>query len=200
MDSARNGHGEGTRRSVRGGGAGRSDRARAPAGVLHRGAAQGGHEDLAELEELLRTAGVAVVGELIQRREQPHPDTYLGAGKLAEAQGAARGGRRQPDRLRRRAERAPGAQPRAGAGPAGGRPHDRDPRHLRRARRHRRGQAPGRARAARVQPRAHARVCGATSSASAAGSARGARARPRSRPTAAWRATASRRCAGASST
>jgi len=46
---------------------------------------QGGGEDLAELEELLRTAGVAVVGELIQRRESPHPDTYLGSGKLAEA-------------------------------------------------------------------------------------------------------------------
>src|SRR5208282_4945339 len=45
---------------------------------------QGGHEDLAELRELLRTAGVAVVGELIQRREQPHPDSYLGAGKLSE--------------------------------------------------------------------------------------------------------------------
>jgi GTP-binding protein HflX len=39
---------------------------------------------LAELEELLRTAGVAAAGELIQRREQPHPNTYLGAGKLNE--------------------------------------------------------------------------------------------------------------------
>ena len=39
---------------------------------------------LGELEELLRTAGVAGVGELIQRREQPHPNTYLGAGKLEE--------------------------------------------------------------------------------------------------------------------
>jgi GTP-binding protein HflX len=51
---------------------------------------QGGHEELAELEELLRTAGVAVVGELIQRREQPHPDTYLGAGKLQECKELAR--------------------------------------------------------------------------------------------------------------
>jgi GTP-binding protein HflX len=38
-----------------------------------------------ELGELLRTAGVAVVGELVQRREQPHPNTYLGPGKVAEA-------------------------------------------------------------------------------------------------------------------
>ena len=44
----------------------------------------GDHEDLAELRELLRTAGVAGVGELIQRREHPHPNTYLGAGKLDE--------------------------------------------------------------------------------------------------------------------
>ena len=43
-----------------------------------------------ELGELLRTAGVAVVGELVQRREQPHPNTYLGPGKVAEAKQAAR--------------------------------------------------------------------------------------------------------------
>ena len=40
--------------------------------------------DLAELKELLRTAGVAVVGELIQRRDQPHPNLYLGPGKVDE--------------------------------------------------------------------------------------------------------------------
>jgi GTPase len=40
--------------------------------------------ELAELAELLRTAGVAGVGELVQRRDQPHPNTYLGPGKLAE--------------------------------------------------------------------------------------------------------------------
>jgi GTP-binding protein HflX len=44
---------------------------------------------LRELGELLRTAGVAVVGELAQRREQPHPNTYLGPGKVAEAKQAA---------------------------------------------------------------------------------------------------------------
>jgi GTP-binding protein HflX len=42
-----------------------------------------------ELGELLRTAGVAVVGTLTQRREQPHPNTYLGPGKVAEAKAAA---------------------------------------------------------------------------------------------------------------
>ena len=47
-------------------------------------------DDLAELGELLRTAGVAVVGELAQRREHPHPNTYLGPGKVAEAKALAK--------------------------------------------------------------------------------------------------------------
>ncbi|HZL47537.1 MAG TPA: GTPase HflX [Solirubrobacteraceae bacterium] len=46
-------------------------------------------DDLSELGELLRTAGVAVVGEMVQRREQPHPNTYLGPGKVVEAKAAA---------------------------------------------------------------------------------------------------------------
>ena len=46
-------------------------------------------DDLQELGELLRTAGVAVVGKMVQRREQPHPNTYLGPGKVAEAKQAA---------------------------------------------------------------------------------------------------------------
>ncbi len=46
-------------------------------------------EDLAELGELLRTAGVAVVGEMVQRRDEPHPNTYLGPGKVREAKEAA---------------------------------------------------------------------------------------------------------------
>jgi GTPase len=41
-------------------------------------------EDLSELRELLRTAGVAVVGEMVQKRESPHPNTYLGPGKVEE--------------------------------------------------------------------------------------------------------------------
>jgi GTP-binding protein HflX len=41
-------------------------------------------EDFAELGELLRTAGVAVVGEMFQKRDSPHPNTYLGPGKVDE--------------------------------------------------------------------------------------------------------------------
>jgi GTP-binding protein HflX len=44
--------------------------------------------DLAELRELLRTAGVAVAGELTQRRPEPEPNTYFGRGKLAQLQAA----------------------------------------------------------------------------------------------------------------
>jgi GTPase len=49
-----------------------------------------GDTDLSELRELLRTAGVAVTGELVQKRERPDPDRYLGRGKLAELKQAAR--------------------------------------------------------------------------------------------------------------
>jgi len=41
-------------------------------------------DPLAELKELLRTAGVATAGELVQRREVPDPNRYLGKGKLTE--------------------------------------------------------------------------------------------------------------------
>jgi GTPase len=41
-------------------------------------------EDLAELRELLRTAGVATVGEVVQVRDKPHANLYLGAGKVEE--------------------------------------------------------------------------------------------------------------------
>ena len=44
----------------------------------------GEDDHLAELEELLRTSGVASVGELVQRRDQPHPNSYLGPGKIDE--------------------------------------------------------------------------------------------------------------------
>jgi GTP-binding protein HflX len=43
-----------------------------------------GEPDLSELRELLRTAGVAVSGEVVQRRERPDPDRYMGRGKLGE--------------------------------------------------------------------------------------------------------------------
>src|SRR3954447_2336489 len=41
-------------------------------------------DDLSELQELLRTAGVATVGQMVQHREHPHPNSYLGPGKLDE--------------------------------------------------------------------------------------------------------------------
>jgi GTP-binding protein HflX len=47
-------------------------------------------DDLAELRELLRTAGVAVVGQAVQHREQPHPNSYLGTGKLEEIKALAK--------------------------------------------------------------------------------------------------------------
>ncbi|MBA2638117.1 MAG: GTPase HflX [Solirubrobacterales bacterium] len=46
-------------------------------------------DDLGELHELLRTAGVAVVGQAVQHREKPHPNTYLGPGKIEEVKAAA---------------------------------------------------------------------------------------------------------------
>ena len=41
-------------------------------------------DDLAELKELLRTAGVAVAGELIQRRAHADANNYLGKGKRVD--------------------------------------------------------------------------------------------------------------------
>ncbi len=40
--------------------------------------------ELAELRDLARTAGVAPVGEVVQRRLRPDPRTFVGKGKLAE--------------------------------------------------------------------------------------------------------------------
>jgi GTP-binding protein HflX len=44
----------------------------------------GDDDPLAELKELLRTAGVATAGEAVQMRGRPDPDRYVGRGKLAE--------------------------------------------------------------------------------------------------------------------
>ena len=41
-------------------------------------------ESLDELAELAKTAGAACVGRLIQNREQVHPGTYIGKGKIEE--------------------------------------------------------------------------------------------------------------------
>jgi len=47
-------------------------------------------DDLSELGELLRTAGVATVGQLVQHRDKPHPNLYLGPGKVEELKGLAK--------------------------------------------------------------------------------------------------------------
>jgi GTP-binding protein HflX len=47
-------------------------------------AADGEDGRLDELQELLLTAGVASVGGTIQRRERPHPNSYVGSGKLEQ--------------------------------------------------------------------------------------------------------------------
>src|SRR3954471_12743439 len=74
MERGRNGR---TNESRQGEGI-RNPRARQRALVI---AAAPDEPDLAELRELLRTAGVAVAGEMTQRRAQPDPDRYFGRGK-----------------------------------------------------------------------------------------------------------------------
>ena len=64
---------------------GPNPRARQRAICIAAGPAAG---EMGELTELLRTAGVAVVGELSQRRPEPDPDRYFGKGKLTELKAA----------------------------------------------------------------------------------------------------------------
>ncbi len=47
-------------------------------------------DPLAELKELLRTAGVATAGEMVQVRTDPDPNRYFGRGKLAELKAEAK--------------------------------------------------------------------------------------------------------------
>jgi len=46
-----------------------------------------GADMLDEMRELLRTAKVRTVATLSQHRDNPHPVTYLGSGKLDELKG-----------------------------------------------------------------------------------------------------------------
>ena len=69
--------------SQRNGGPPRGGRARQRAFLIAAPTENDG-DALDELRELLRTAGVASVGELVQQRERPHPNSYLGSGKLKE--------------------------------------------------------------------------------------------------------------------
>jgi GTP-binding protein HflX len=88
MDRSRNGRSAVTSRAAAAANGGQTQqRARQRAFCI---AALPEGEDLSELGELLRTAGVAVVGELVQHRETPHPNTYLGPGKVREAKAEAK--------------------------------------------------------------------------------------------------------------
>ena len=48
-------------------------------------------DDLGELAELLKTGGVAVVGQTVQHRDKPHPNSYIGPGKVEEVKAALKG-------------------------------------------------------------------------------------------------------------
>ncbi len=52
---------------------------------------KGADDELAELRELARTAGVEPVAELVQHRDQPDRRTYVGKGKLEELKEAFKG-------------------------------------------------------------------------------------------------------------
>jgi GTP-binding protein HflX len=83
VQRSRNGRNGQTRYAA--GGAGVSN-ARARQRALAIGVTNGREdgEPLAELKELLRTAGVATAGEAVQQREAPDPDRYFGRGRLDE--------------------------------------------------------------------------------------------------------------------
>ncbi len=85
MQGSRNGRTTETRYAASSNGAGISNRRarqRALAIAVVDGREEG--DPLAELKELLRTAGVATAGEATQQRPQPDPDRYFGRGRLQE--------------------------------------------------------------------------------------------------------------------
>src|SRR3954451_320233 len=81
MERSRNGRSAESRYAPKDG-AGRARQRAFVTGIMLEG------DDLSELKELLRTAGVATVGELVQHRDKPHPNLYLGPGKVAEVKAA----------------------------------------------------------------------------------------------------------------
>jgi GTP-binding protein HflX len=83
VDRSRNGRNKQTHYAANGAGV---SNPRARQRALAIGIADGSEDGdpLAELKELLRTAGVATAGEAVQQRAKPDPDRYLGRGKLAE--------------------------------------------------------------------------------------------------------------------
>jgi len=83
VDRSRNGRNTQTQYAANGAGVSNS-RARQRALAIGIDDGRGEGEPLAELKELLRTAGVATAGEMLQQRSAPDPDRYFGRGKLAE--------------------------------------------------------------------------------------------------------------------
>ena len=86
MQRSRNGRKAQSQNGAAGSGAGISNR-RAAQRALAIGIVDGREpegEPLAELRELLRTAGVATAGVATQQRSQPDPDRYFGRGRLEE--------------------------------------------------------------------------------------------------------------------
>ena len=87
MDRSRNGRNTQTRYAADGAGV-TNPRARQRALAIGIDDGRGDDDRLAELKELLRTAGVATAGEMLQQRSAPDPDRYFGRGKLAELKAA----------------------------------------------------------------------------------------------------------------
>jgi GTP-binding protein HflX len=87
VDRSRNGRSKETHYSANGAGVS-NPRARQRALAIGIADGQEDGEPLAELKELLRTAGVATAGEMLQQRAAPDPDRYFGRGKLTELKAA----------------------------------------------------------------------------------------------------------------
>ena len=83
MQRSRNGRKAQTRYGANGTGVSKP-RARQRALAIGISSGGGDSDPLAELKELLRTAGVATAGEAMQQRDAPDPDRYVGRGKLTE--------------------------------------------------------------------------------------------------------------------
>ena len=83
MQRSRNGRKGETRYSANGAGVS-NPRARQRAMAIGVTTGREDGDPLAELKELLRTAGVATAGEAVQQREKPDPDRYFGRGRLDE--------------------------------------------------------------------------------------------------------------------
>ena len=71
--------------------------------AVETGDGDGARLSLKELEELASTAGAVTVGTVIQNRENIHPGTYLGKGKLEELKEMILGAPGHRHHLRRRA-------------------------------------------------------------------------------------------------